>query len=115
MKRTTCWLLVGTVLLSLCCCAPAVPASAELTPEQTPSAPTAAALTPAPTAIPTPSPTPMPTPTATPVPTDTPEPTPPPTPTPEPVLVNGQLFAADTEDAVQLQTRHRRLGRAGAR
>lgn len=84
MKRTTCWLLVGTVLLSLCCCAPAVPVSAELTPEQTPSAPTAAALTPAPTAIPTPSPTPMPTPTATPVPTDTPEPTPPPTPTPEP-------------------------------
>ena len=84
MKRTTCWLLVGTVLLSLCCCAPAVPASAELTPEQTPSAPTAAALTPAPTAIPTPSPTPMPTPTATPVPTDTPEPTPTPTPTPEP-------------------------------
>ena len=87
MKRTTCWLLVGTVLLSLCCCAPAVPASAELTPEQTPSAPTAAALTPAPTAIPTPSPTPMPTPTATPVPTDTPEPTPTPTPTPEPRLL----------------------------
>ncbi|MBR0357425.1 MAG: hypothetical protein IJH54_08095 [Clostridia bacterium] len=53
-----------------------------------------------PTAAPTDAPTLEPTPTATPtpIPTATPEPTP--TPTPEPVLVNGQLFAADTEDAV---------------
>ena len=53
-----------------------------------------------PTAAPTDAPTLEPTPTATPtpIPTATPEPTP--TPTPEPVSVNGQLFAADTEDAV---------------
>ena len=94
MKQVSCWLLMGTVILSLCCCAPAVPTSTRsaLTPAPTASlavtsastaAPTATA-SPAPTATATPAPTSTPTPTAAPTPTPAPAPTPTPTPTPEP-------------------------------
>ena len=84
MKRLACRLLIGTVLLSLCCCAPAAPVSSVQTAEKTPPVPTAMVLTPPPTATPTASPTPTVEPTPTPAPTDTPAPTPVPTPTPEP-------------------------------
>lgn len=87
MKRLVCLVLTGTVLLSLCRCAPARPASAQQ-PTPTVQATMEPTATPTPTAAPTPTatptPTPTPTPTATPIPTDTPTPTPIPTPTPEP-------------------------------
>ncbi len=84
MKRLACRLLIGTVLLSLCCCAPAAPTTSVQAAAETPPVPTAAILTLAPTIAPTAMPTPVPTPTVTPVPTDTPTPTPSPPPTPEP-------------------------------
>ena len=84
MKRLACRLLIGTVLLSLCCCAPAAPVSSVQTAEKTPPVPTAMVLTPPPTATPTASPTPTVEPTLTPAPTDTPAPTPVPTPAPTP-------------------------------
>ena len=85
MKRILCLLLTGTMLLSLCCCAPGDPAPKEqdappsepLTvsaPEKTPSP--APSFTLAPTATAAPTCTPTPSPTATPEPTPTPAPTP---------------------------------------
>ena len=85
MKRILCLLLTGTMLLSLCCCAPGDPAPKEqdappsepLTvsaPEKTPTP--APSVTLAPTATAAPTCTPTPSPTATPEPTPTPAPTP---------------------------------------
>ncbi len=88
MKRLVWVLLMGTVLLSLCCCTPQDREALATLSTLVPAAALEVSPSPEPTPAPTPTAIPVPVvkPTATPEPTPTPEPavTPEPTPTPEP-------------------------------
>lgn len=104
MKGMLRWLLTGTVLLSLCCCAPAQLAAEAVAPAPTATPVATATSAPATVRVPTPAPTPVPTPTPTPVPT--PEPTFTPAPTAVPTPVTERTVAEIVEEMAVYHVRY---------